>query len=96
MTEFEKRVYNVVRRIPRGKILTYGAVARAVGDPKAARAVGLALNKNYSLQVPCYRVVRGDGKVGGYNRGTRTKIALLKAEGIEVKNGKWKKRPYLK
>lgn len=84
MTEFQKMVYNVVRRIKRGQTMTYAEVARAVGRPKAYRAVGNALNKNDDPSVPCHRVVRSDGRVGGYNKGSRTKLKLLKKESANL------------
>lgn len=84
MTPFEKQIYEVVRRIPRGTVATYKNIARAVGRPNAARAVGSALNKNRDPRVPCHRVVRSDGKVGEYNRGTAAKIKLLRREGVPV------------
>jgi len=61
--------------------MTYAEVARAIGKPKAARAVGNALNKNRNPEIPCHRVVRSDGKIGGYNKGTKLKIRLLQSEG---------------
>lgn len=83
MKTFADRVYDVVRKIPKGKTLTYGQVAAAIGRPGAARAVGNALNKNPypSTDVPCHRVIRSDGSVGGFAFGTRKKTAMLKKEG---------------
>lgn len=78
---FKQRVYAVVRRIPRGRILTYKEVARLAGSPRAYRAVGNALNKNRDSKVPCHRVVRSDGKVGGFARGTKAKEKILRREG---------------
>ena len=69
MTLFQKSVYEIVRRIPRGQTLTYKQVAERLGRPGAARAVGAALSKNYDPKIPCHRVIRSDGKLGGYNRG---------------------------
>ncbi|MBI2013613.1 MAG: MGMT family protein [Candidatus Colwellbacteria bacterium] len=80
MTRFRERVLAIVKKIPRGKTLTYKEVARRAGNARAARAVGNILNKNYNSSIPCHRVIRSDGKIGGYNRGTRTKIKLLKNE----------------
>ncbi|QQG44938.1 MAG: MGMT family protein [Candidatus Sungiibacteriota bacterium] len=88
ITKFQQKVYNVVKRIPAGRVMTYAAVAKAVGKPKTVRAVGNALNKNNFRDVPCHRVIRSDGKAGGYNRGTKKKIKLLLREGIKIKNGK--------
>ena len=78
---FQEKVYSVVRKIPRGSVLTYKQVAALAGSPRAARAIGNILNKNYDPKIPCHRVIRSDGKVGGYNRGAKTKIEILKKEG---------------
>lgn len=78
---FQEKVYSVVRKIPKGKVLTYKEVAIKVGNPNAARAVGNALNKNRSKDVPCHRVIRSDGKTGGYYCGAKAKIEILKKEG---------------
>lgn len=80
MSDFRERVFEVVRRIPAGVVLTYADVARQAGNPKAARAVGAILHMNYDSAIPCHRVVRSDGSPGGYNRGIRRKAALLRAE----------------
>jgi len=77
---FKERVFEAVRNIPRGKTATYKQIAVLAGSPKAYRAVGNILNKNYDKNIPCHRVVRSDGKPGGYNRGAMNKIALLKKE----------------
>ncbi|MDP3696730.1 MAG: MGMT family protein [Candidatus Taylorbacteria bacterium] len=82
MTEFQQKIYEIVGKIPEGKVLTYKEVARLAGKPKAYRSVGNILNKNYDLAVPCHRVIRSDGKVGGYNKGTGKKKELLKKEGV--------------
>ena len=68
-TPFAIKVRNVVSRIPRGKTMTYGEVAKKAGRPGASRAVGYIMSMNYDPAVPCHRVVRADGKVGDYNRG---------------------------
>ncbi len=78
--DFRKKVLGVVSRIPRGKILSYKEVARRAGRPRAYRAVGNILNKNHNPKIPCHRVIRSDGKAGGYNRGVKNKILLLKKE----------------
>lgn len=80
-TDFCAEVYDVVRNIPEGSVLTYKEVAARVGRPKAYRAVGNILNKNYDLAIPCHRVVRSDGTPGGYNRGSAQKILRLRDEG---------------
>jgi len=79
---FTKRVFTVVEKIPKGKTLTYKEVAFLAGSPKAFRAVGNILNKNYDQKIPCHRVVRSDGKSGGYNRGEDKKKQILKSEGV--------------
>lgn len=61
--------------------MSYKQVAKLAGRPRAYRAVGNILNKNYDPKIPCHRVIRSDGQVGGYNRGTAKKISLLKKEG---------------
>lgn len=80
-TSFATEVYNIVRKIPQGKTLTYKEVARLAGRPFAFRAVGNILNKNYDPEIPCHRVVRSDGALGGYNRGKEEKVRRLKKEG---------------
>lgn len=79
---FSSRVYAVVRTIPKGKTLSYAEVAKMAGSPRAARAVGNILNKNYDSGIPCHRVVRSDGSTGGYNRGEKRKQEILKNEGV--------------
>ena len=83
-TEFQKKVYRVVKKIPKGKVMTYKQVARALGKPRAYRAVGNVLNKNIDLKIPCHRVIRSDGSVGGYRQGIKKKIELLRKEGLEI------------
>lgn len=80
-TPFQTSVYAVVKKIPKGTTLTYKQVAVAAGRPKAFRAVGNILNKNYNPAIPCHRVVRSDGQTGGYNRGAKNKKILLTKEG---------------
>ncbi len=77
---FTEKVYNVVRKIKKGYTLTYKEVAKKAGNPKAVRAVGNILNKNYDPKIPCHRVIRSDGKTGGYNRGASNKIKILMKE----------------
>jgi len=81
---FSEKVLKIVRKIPKGKVLTYKKVAQMAGKPKAYRSVGNILNKNYNSNIPCHRVVRSDGKLGGYNRGAKSKAGLLKGEGVSV------------
>ena len=82
---FKEKVYNIVKGIPKGKTMTYRQVAELTGKP---RAVGNILNMNKDSEIPCHRVVRSDGKIGGYNKGSRRKNNLLKAESVIVRN--WK------
>ena len=89
ISSFQKKVYNIVRKIPKGRVLTYREVAILSGNPKAYRAVGNILNKNYDKSIPCHRVIRSNGKAGGYNRGAQNKIKLLKkeaAQGAQIPN----------
>lgn len=81
MRTFKEKVTAVVAGIPRGRTMTYKEVARRAGNAKAARAVGNIMNKNRDPNVPCHRVVRSDGDTGGYARGRKKKIAMLKREG---------------
>ena len=85
MESFTEKVYKVVRKIPKGKVLTYKQVAKKAGSPLASRAVGNVLNKNYNLRIPCHRVIRSDGKLGGYNRGKKAKREILRKEGFLLK-----------
>lgn len=85
--DFAGKVYRVVKRIPEGRVSSYGAVARAAGFPKAYRAVGNVLNRNpFAPHVPCHRVVKSNGFVGGFARGRKEKIRLLREEGVVVEN----------
>ncbi len=77
---FKEKVLEAVKSIPPGSVLSYKEVAAKAGNKKAFRAVGSILNKNYDLEIPCHRVIRSDGKTGGYNRGAKKKIELLKKE----------------
>ncbi len=84
MISFEEKVFEVVKNIPLGKTLSYKEVARQAGSPRAYRAVGNALNKNFDKKIPCHRVIRSDGKIGGYNRGRDNKKLLLRKEGVKI------------
>lgn len=80
---FKEKVLAIVRRIPKGKTMTYKEVARRTGSPNASRAVGSIMRKNFDPSVPCHRVVGSDGKMHGYNRGgPAKKRAILRAEGV--------------
>lgn len=80
MNKFQEKVFKVVKKIPEGEIMTYKEVALLAGFPRAYRAVGNILKKNWDPKIPCHRVIRSDGKPGGYNRGGSKKIQLLKQE----------------
>lgn len=81
LTNFQAKVLRAVSQIPLGQTRSYVWVARKIGRPKSARAVGQALNKNpYLLLIPCHRVVHQDGSLGGFALGVKTKKALLELE----------------
>ena len=76
-------VYDIVAQIPEGKVTTYGDIARVLGHPGASRAIGRILNRNPNpVTTPCHRVIKSDGKLGGYVFGTIKKKELLKKEGL--------------
>ena len=77
---FKEKVFNLVRQIKGGQTMTYKEVAQLAGRPRAYRAVGNILNTNYDPTIPCHRVVRSDGKTGGYNRGAGIKKIILMRE----------------
>jgi O-6-methylguanine DNA methyltransferase len=80
---FSERVRNIVRKIPKGKTLSYTEIAIKAKNPKAARAVARIMSQNYDPTVPCHRVIRADGSLGGYNRGgTEAKRKILIREGV--------------
>ena len=86
-TKFQLKVWNYLVKIPKGKVKTYKDVAKAIGKPKAFRAVANAVGKNpYPPKIPCHRVIRSDGSLGGYSGagGIKTKINLLKKEGFSL------------
>lgn len=77
---FKQRVFNVVKKIPRGQTMTYGQVAALAGNAQAARAVGMILSKNFDASIPCHRVIKANGEIGGYNRGSENKAKILLEE----------------
>ncbi len=88
MNSFNERCYALLRKVPKGKVTTYKALAEALGT-KAYRAVGQAMNKNpYAPKVPCHRVVGSNGALTGFAYGVKKKAALLEEEGVEMKRGK--------
>jgi AraC family transcriptional regulator of adaptative response/methylated-DNA-[protein]-cysteine methyltransferase len=84
-SRFQQRVWDALRAIPRGEVRSYGAVARALGEPTAARAVARACATNpVAVAIPCHRVVASDGSLGGYHYGVARKRRLLVREGAPV------------
>ena len=86
-TKFQLKVWAYLSKIPRGRVKTYSQVAKAIGKPLAVRAVANAIGKNpYPPKIPCHRVIRSDGLLGGYSGkgGVKTKRFLLKKEGIRL------------
>jgi O-6-methylguanine DNA methyltransferase len=82
--EFQTRVLNAVRRIPPGRVATYGDVAAMAGRPRAARAVGNIMRECRRPDVPCHRVIAAGGRLGGYGGSEALKRSLLAAEGVVV------------
>lgn len=86
---FTETVRDIVRKIPKGTVMTYKKVATTAGNEKASRAVANIMASNYDLDVPCHRVVCTDGSLGGYNRGgVKAKEKILKDEGVTLQNNK--------
>jgi len=86
-TKFEQRVWNYLKNIPKGKVKTYKEVAKAIKSPKSARAVANACGKNpYAPKIPCHRVIRSDGSLGGYSGrgGIKKKLRLLRSEKVII------------
>ena len=86
-TDFQKKVWAEIKKIPKGKTISYKELAIKIGKPKAYRAVANACAKNPLLEIiPCHRVIRGDGKMGGYmgKKGIKRKIRLLESEGVKL------------
>ena len=94
---YSERVYSLCRKIPKGKVATYKAIARALNS--SPRAVGRALRKNpYAPEVPCHRVIKSDGNIGGFKGSldNQEKINLLIKEGVEIRNNKISPNLFLK
>ncbi len=90
MTDFDQAVYEYLKTVPRGKVVTYGMIAHAIGRPRASRQVGNALHRNPTpVVVPCHRVVNREGRLAPAFAfgGTDMQAQLLRAEGVEVING---------
>lgn len=85
LTPFTKKVLIQARKIPRGHVATYSSLAKKIGNPKAARAVGTVMARNlFPIVVPCHRVVRADGTLGGFGGGLKMKKLMLRREGIKI------------
>ena len=95
MNELERQVYKKLLKVPKGKVTTYGELAKAVGLKNGQRVIGQIMNKNpFPVIIPCHRVVKSDGNIGGYFYGQDIKTKMLSDEGIAIKNGKiqnWEK-----
>ena len=86
--KFQERVWSLLKKIPKGKVTTYGIIARKL-NTRAYRAVGNACHSNpYFPLAACHRVVYSDGRIGGFSSGVKNKIKLLEKEGIRIKNNK--------
>ena len=82
------KVYRQLLRVPEGKVTTYGDLAKAVGLENGQRVIGMIMKKNpFPVIIPCHRVVKSDGKIGGYVYGERVKSNMLLKEGIKIKDG---------
>ena len=87
--KLSERVYKKLLEVPKGKVTTYRDLAEAVGLKNGQRSIGRIMNQNqYPVIIPCHRVVKSDGHVGGYSYGKDVKITLLSKEGIKIKNEK--------
>ncbi len=84
-SDFQRRAYSLLRKVPAGAVITYHGLAAAAGNPDAQRAIGTTMATNpIPIFVPCHRVIRSDGTIGNYGGGVDNKIKLLRAEGFEV------------
>jgi len=81
---FQEKVLKIVKKIPRGEVISYKEAAQRAGRPRAWRAVGNILAKNRNPEVPCHRVIKSNGEIGGYNKGVKKKKKLLKSEGYSI------------
>ncbi len=87
--KLEHKVYEKLLQVPKGKVTTYGELAKAVGLKNGQRAIGRIMNKNpFPVIVPCHRVILSSGKIGGYAWGEKIKSNMLSKEGVEIKKGK--------
>ncbi len=90
LSVFTRRVLSAVRRIPVGRVATYGDIAAAAGKPRASRAVGNIMRTCRLRDVPCHRVIAAGGQLGGYGGDLELKRALLRAEGVLVSGSRVK------
>ncbi|HXG14557.1 MAG TPA: MGMT family protein [Candidatus Nitrosotenuis sp.] len=95
MNELERQVYKTLLKVPKGKVTTYSELAKAVGLKNGQRVIGRIMNRNpFPVIIPCHRVVKSDGKIGGYFYGQEVKTKMLSDEGLVVRDGKiqdWEK-----
>ena len=100
ITPFQKKVYQLLKKVPKGKVTTYGALAKKLKT--SPRAVGQAMRTNpFAPKVPCHRVIRSDGSIGGFRGRTKgktisEKIKLLRKEGVEIKKNRVEKKALYK
>lgn len=90
-SDFVRRVLSTVRRIPPGRVATYGDIAEIAGSPRAWRAVGSIMRECRDPSIPCHRVIAAGGAIGGYGSNIQLKRELLRAEGLEVGMGRVRK-----
>jgi methylated-DNA-[protein]-cysteine S-methyltransferase len=97
MKTFQEKVLDLVKKIPKGKVTTYKEIGKALKRKgQVYRAVGRALHDNKTpIIIPCHRVIASDGSLGGYSRGIKKKIALLKKEGVKIESGKVNLKKYM-
>ena len=89
MTSFQSQCYEALKKVPSGRVISYGGLAEMIGRPYAHRAVGSAMNKNpFAPIVPCHRVVKSNGELGGFSGDINLKIKRLQEEGVKVSNNK--------
>ena len=89
MTSFQSQCYEALKKIPAGNVISYGGLAEIIGRPNAHRAVGSAMNKNpFAPTVPCHRVVKSNGELGGFAYDISIKIKRLQKEGVHVLNNR--------
>jgi len=93
MKNFNEKCYDVLKRVPKGYVVTYKDIARKLNS-RAYRAVGNSMKQNYNKKIPCHRVINSNGNVGEYNRGKKNKIKLLKKEGVIVINNRVDMKKY--